>query len=126
SGGDERSEAGSTRRQTGVLDAIERRPLRLFLGAGAGQDFRHLSRRAESSSSHRNAQGLRTRSGDRAAIVLMKVSRRSFVHAVTAGAGMSCFTASSLTPPAGLTHEVAAFIVNTAYCYLPTDVMDMG
>ena len=56
----------------------------------------------------------------------MKVSRRSFVHAVTAGAGMSCFTASSQTPPAGLTHEVAAFIVNTAYRDVPSDVMELG
>src|SRR6266436_4449612 len=51
------------------------------------------------------------------------LSRRHFVHTVTAGA---CCTASAQTPPAGLTAEVAAFIVNTAYRDVPADVMELG
>jgi len=53
----------------------------------------------------------------------MSLSRRHFVHTLTVGA---CSPASSQTPPAGLSSEVAAFIVNTAYRDVPAEVMELG
>src|ERR1022692_828495 len=59
-------------------------------------------------------------------VVPMSLSRRKLVHLMTAGAGTTFLTASAQTQPAGVSHEVAAFIVNTAYKDVPEDVRELG
>ena len=56
----------------------------------------------------------------------MSLSRRKLVRLMTASAGTTFFVASAQKQPAGISREVAAFIVNSAYRDIPEDVKELG
>src|SRR5271157_4171473 len=57
----------------------------------------------------------------------MRLTRRELIGTATAGASAMFGAAFAQTSKdGGLTHEVAAFIVNTTYKDLPEDVVELG